>query len=195
MCGLQSLPCWHSSCLQCVILVDRIPGRSTWGPPTIYVHPWTAVGGEGREGLLSVPDRLSVVSIVLACPPYGSISSRPDIDVFMAGRDIILSSSLTISTPALTMGVYLDMKTFPSTRITSRRRSPMQWLRNHFQAAVFRTGPYHFARSSRDPNLNAPPREGLRRTRPLPMPGSRTPTGVTYSESLRRSIQWPHVIL
>jgi hypothetical protein len=90
MCGLQSLPCWHSSCLQCVILVDRIPGRSTWGPPTIYVHPWTAVGGEGREGLLSVPDRLPVVSIVLACPPDGSISSRPDIDVFMAGRDIVI---------------------------------------------------------------------------------------------------------
>jgi hypothetical protein len=39
--------------------------------------------------------------------------------------------------------------------------------------------------------LNAPPRKGLRRTRPLPMPGSKTPPEAVSSKSLRRSIQRP----
>jgi hypothetical protein len=68
-CGLLCLPLRCCSCLQCVTLVDRIPGQSTWGSPTTNKHPWTPEGSEGARGLLPLPCRSPVVSVVLACPP------------------------------------------------------------------------------------------------------------------------------
>jgi hypothetical protein len=53
---------------------DRIPGRSAWGSPTTNKHPWTPEGSKGARGLLSVPCRSPVVSIVPACSPDGSLS-------------------------------------------------------------------------------------------------------------------------
>jgi hypothetical protein len=82
-----------------------------------------------------------------------SLSEPINLEGIEAGRDLVHSYSLTISTPVqLTTGTYLDIKTFRPTRIFSRRRSPIQWIWNHFQAAVSRTGPYHFGQSFRDPN-------------------------------------------
>jgi hypothetical protein len=52
---------------------DRIPGRSTWGSPTMSKRPWTPEGSKGARGLLSVPYRLPVVSIVPASSPDGSL--------------------------------------------------------------------------------------------------------------------------
>jgi hypothetical protein len=80
-CGLPCLPLRCCSCLQCVILVDRVPGRSTWGSPTMIKHPWTPGGSEGARGLLSVPYRSPVVSIVLACPPDRSSEDPLTLDV------------------------------------------------------------------------------------------------------------------
>jgi hypothetical protein len=74
----RACPLWRCSCLQCVILVDRVPGRSTWGSPTMNKHPLTPGGSEGARGLLSVPYRSPVVSIVPACPPDGSPEDRFD---------------------------------------------------------------------------------------------------------------------
>jgi hypothetical protein len=51
---------------------DRVPGRSTWGSPTRNKHPWTLKGGKEARGLLSVPYRSPVVSIVPTCSPDGS---------------------------------------------------------------------------------------------------------------------------
>jgi hypothetical protein len=58
---LQLLAVCHSG--------DRVPGRSTWGSPTMITHPWTPGESEGARGLLSVPYRSLVVSTVLACSP------------------------------------------------------------------------------------------------------------------------------
>jgi hypothetical protein len=81
-----------------------------------------------------------------------SLSEPINVEGIEAGRDLVHSYSLTISTPVqLTTSIYLDIKTFSPTRIFSRRRSPIQWIWNHFQAVVFRTGPYHFGQSFRDP--------------------------------------------
>jgi hypothetical protein len=77
-CGLLCLPLWRCSWLQCVILVDRVPGQSTWGSPTMNKHPWTPGGSEGVRGLLSVPYPSPVVSRVLACPPDRSPEDRFD---------------------------------------------------------------------------------------------------------------------
>jgi hypothetical protein len=75
-CGLLCLPLRCCSCLQCVTLVDRIPGQSTWGSPTTNKHPWTPEGSEGARGLLPLPCRSPVVSVVLACPPGGSLEDQ-----------------------------------------------------------------------------------------------------------------------
>jgi hypothetical protein len=77
-CGLPCLPLWRCSCLQFVILVDRVPGQRTWGFPTMSKHPWTPGGTKGARGLLPLPYRLPVVSIVLACPPDRSPEDRFD---------------------------------------------------------------------------------------------------------------------
>jgi hypothetical protein len=77
----RACPWWRCSCLQCVILVNRVPGRSTWGSPTMNKHPWTPGGSEGARGLLSVPYRSPVVSIVLACSPDGSPEDQLILDV------------------------------------------------------------------------------------------------------------------
>jgi hypothetical protein len=61
-CGLPCLPLRCCSCLQCVVLVDRVPGRSTWGSPTTNKHPWTPGGSKGARRLLSVPYRVPVGS-------------------------------------------------------------------------------------------------------------------------------------
>jgi hypothetical protein len=74
----RACPLRRCSCLQCVILVDRVPGRSTWGSPTTNKHPWTPEGSKGARGLLTVPYRLPVVSTVLACPPDGSPEDQFD---------------------------------------------------------------------------------------------------------------------
>jgi hypothetical protein len=42
------------------------------GDPTVSKHPWTPGGSKGARGLLSVPYRSPVVSIVPACSPDGS---------------------------------------------------------------------------------------------------------------------------
>jgi hypothetical protein len=70
---LQLLAVCHSG--------DRVPGRSTWGSPTMSTHPWTPGESEGARGLLSVPYRSPVVSIVLACPPDGSPEDQLILDV------------------------------------------------------------------------------------------------------------------
>jgi hypothetical protein len=75
----RACPLRRCSCLQCVILVDRVPGRSTWGSPTMNKHPWTPGGSKGARGLLSVPYRSPVVSIVLACPPDRSPEDQFDL--------------------------------------------------------------------------------------------------------------------
>jgi hypothetical protein len=81
-----------------------------------------------------------------------SLSEPINFEDIEGGRDLIQSYSLTISTPTqLTTSIYLDIKTFRPTRIFSRRYSPIQYGWNHFQAIVFRTGPYHFGQSFRDP--------------------------------------------
>jgi hypothetical protein len=80
-CGLPCFPLCCCSCLQCVILVDRVPGRSTWGSPTMNKHPWTPGGSEGARGLLTVPYRSPVVSTVLACSPDGSPEDQMTLDV------------------------------------------------------------------------------------------------------------------
>jgi hypothetical protein len=80
-CGLPRLPLWRCSCLQCVILVDRVPGRSTWGSPTTNKHPWTPELSKGARGLLSVPYPSPLVSIVLACPPDESPKDQLTLDV------------------------------------------------------------------------------------------------------------------
>jgi hypothetical protein len=77
----RACPLWRRSCLQCVILVDRVPGRSTWGSPTMSKNPWAPEGSEGASGLLSVPYRSPVVSIVPACPPDGSPEDQLTLDV------------------------------------------------------------------------------------------------------------------
>jgi hypothetical protein len=69
------------SCLQCVILVDRVPGRSTWGSPTTNKHLWTPGGSEGARGLLSMPYCSPVVSTVPACPPDGPPEDQLTLDV------------------------------------------------------------------------------------------------------------------
>jgi hypothetical protein len=74
----RACPLWRCSCLQCVILVDRVPGRSTWGSPTMNKHPWTPGGSKGARGLLSVSSPSPVVSTVLACSPDGSPEDRFD---------------------------------------------------------------------------------------------------------------------
>jgi hypothetical protein len=74
----RACPLRRCSCLQCAILVDRVPGRSTWGSPTMNKHPSTPGGSEGARGLLSVPYPSPVVSIVLACPPDGSPEDQFD---------------------------------------------------------------------------------------------------------------------
>jgi hypothetical protein len=80
-CGLPCRPLRCYSCLQCVILVARVPGQSTWGSPTTNEHLWTPGGSKGARGLLTVPYRLPVVSIVLACPPDGSPEDQMTLDV------------------------------------------------------------------------------------------------------------------
>jgi hypothetical protein len=81
-----------------------------------------------------------------------SLSKPINLEGIEAGRDLVHSYALTISTPMqLTTGTYLDMQTFSPTRIFSRRRSPIPWIWNYFQAAVSRTGPNHVAQSFRDP--------------------------------------------
>jgi hypothetical protein len=82
-CGLQCLPLQCCSCLQCDNLVDRVPGRSTWGSPTMSKHPWTPGGSEGARGLLTVPYRSPVVSIVLT---RGSIDPRRRMDNMCTAR-------------------------------------------------------------------------------------------------------------
>jgi hypothetical protein len=77
-CGLPCLPLRCCSCFLCVILVDRVPGRSTWGSPTMNKHPWTPGESKGARGLLSVPYRSPVVSTVLACSPDGSPEDQFD---------------------------------------------------------------------------------------------------------------------
>jgi hypothetical protein len=77
----RACPLRRCSCLQCAILVDRVPGRSTWGSPTMNKHPSTPGGSEGARGLLSVPYPSPVVSIVLACPPDGSPEDQLTLDV------------------------------------------------------------------------------------------------------------------
>jgi hypothetical protein len=77
-CGLPCLPLQYCSCLQCVTLVDRVPGRSTWASPTMNKHPWTPGGSKGARGLLSVPYSSPAVSIVLACPPDRSPENQFD---------------------------------------------------------------------------------------------------------------------
>jgi hypothetical protein len=68
--ALQLLAVCHSG--------DKIPGRSTWGSPTMSTHPWTPGGTKGARGLLTVPYRSPVVSIVPACPPDGSPEDQFD---------------------------------------------------------------------------------------------------------------------
>jgi hypothetical protein len=80
-CSLPCLPLRCCSCLQCVILVDRVPRRSTWGSPTTNEHPWTPEGSEGARGLLPLPYRSPAVSIVLACLPDGSPEDQLILDV------------------------------------------------------------------------------------------------------------------
>jgi hypothetical protein len=53
---------------------DRIPGRSTWGSPTMNKQPWTPGGSKKARGPLSVPNGLPVVSIV---PAWSTDGSRP----------------------------------------------------------------------------------------------------------------------
>jgi hypothetical protein len=56
-----------------------------------------------------------------------SLSEPINLEGIEAGRDLVHSYSLTISTPTqLTTSTYLDIKTFRPTRIFSRRRSPTQ---------------------------------------------------------------------
>jgi hypothetical protein len=80
-CGLPCLPLRCCSSLQCVTLVDRVLGRSTWGYPTMSKHPWTPEGSEGARGLLPLPYRSPVVSTVLACSPDGSPEDQLTLDV------------------------------------------------------------------------------------------------------------------
>jgi hypothetical protein len=81
-----------------------------------------------------------------------SLSEPINLEGVEPGRDLVHSYSLTISTPTqLTTSIYLDIQTFRPTRNIFRQRSPIQWIWNHFQAVVFRTGPYHFGQSFRDP--------------------------------------------
>jgi hypothetical protein len=80
-CGLPCLPLRRCGSLQCVILVDRVPGQSAWGSPATNKHPWTPGGSEGARGLLSVPYRSPVVSKVSACPPDGSPEDQSILDV------------------------------------------------------------------------------------------------------------------
>jgi hypothetical protein len=77
----RACPLWRCSCLQFVILVDSVPGRSTWGSPTTNKHPWTPGWSEGARGLLSVPYPSPVVSIVLACPRDRSPEDQLILDV------------------------------------------------------------------------------------------------------------------
>jgi hypothetical protein len=77
-CGLPCFPLWRRSCLQCVTLVDRVPGWSAWGSPATNKHPWTLERSKGARGLLSVPYRSPAVSIVPACPPDGSPNGQFD---------------------------------------------------------------------------------------------------------------------
>jgi hypothetical protein len=80
-CGLPCLPLRSCSCLQCVILVNRVKGQSAWGSPTMNKHPWTPGESEGSRGLLSSPYRSPIVSIVLARPPDGSPEDQLILDV------------------------------------------------------------------------------------------------------------------
>jgi hypothetical protein len=70
--------CGTAAGLQCVILVDRVPGRSTWGSPTTSKHPWTPGGSKGARGLLPLPYPSPAVSIVPACSPDGSPEDQFD---------------------------------------------------------------------------------------------------------------------
>jgi hypothetical protein len=70
--------CGTAAGLQCVILVDRVPGRSTWGSPTMSKHPWTPGGSKGARGLLPLPYPSPAVSIVPACSPDGSPEDQFD---------------------------------------------------------------------------------------------------------------------
>jgi hypothetical protein len=79
-CGLQCLPCWRCSCLQFVILVDRVPGRSTWGSPTMNKHLWTPKREQGGErtafcalSLACTLDSAGLFTRRITCSPDGSI--------------------------------------------------------------------------------------------------------------------------
>jgi hypothetical protein len=81
--------------------------------------PNSALQSHGSAALPSCVLRRSSIAGLGAFAPC--LSDLGVVDVLVAGRDVVFSYSLTVSTPTqLTKRIHLDMQTFPSARKISR---------------------------------------------------------------------------
>jgi hypothetical protein len=86
----RACPLWRCSCLQCVILVDRIKGRSTRGSPTTNKHPSDSGKEQGGERTafcaLSLASSLDSAGLSTRQITRGSIDPRRRMDKLCTAR-------------------------------------------------------------------------------------------------------------